>query len=495
MVGSRDLDRRAFLRAAGLLALAAPGKAAGARPASETVVNDVHSQLNETRVARVIAVDSVAAVTRAIHTARREGRAIAVSGGRHAMGGQQFAAGATLLDTRPMNRIVSLDREAGIAEVETGIQWPALVSGLLARQRAGTRRWGIAQKQTGADRLTLGGALAANAHGRGLTMRPFVSDVESFVLVDASGQARLCSRTRNAELFRLAAGGYGLFGVVTSLRLRLAPRRKLERVVEIATVDGLAAAFAGRIRDGFLYGDFQFAIDERSEDFLRRGVFSCYRPVDPGTPIPATQKELSEGDWGALLRMAHADKARAFEAYSRHYLATSGQIYWSDTHQLSTYLDDYHRSIDAPAAARATEMITEIYVPRADLAPFMSDARDTLRGSSTPVVYGTIRLIERDDESFLAWARRPYACVIFNLHLAHSPQGLSRGAEAFRGLIDLAIRRGGSYFLTYHRWAGRAQVEACYPQMPQFLRAKRAHDPEERFQSDWYRHYRRMFES
>jgi hypothetical protein len=25
------------------------------------------------------------------------------------------------------------------------------------------------------------------------------------------------------------------------------------------------------------------------------------------------------------------------------------------------------------------------------------------------------------------------------------------------------------------------------------LRAKRRHDPEERFQSDWYRHYRAMF--
>jgi hypothetical protein len=77
--------------------------------------------------------------------------------------------------------------------------------------------------------------------------------------------------------------------------------------------------------------------------------------------------------------------------------------------------------------------------------------------------------------------------------VVHTPEGLARGAADFRRLIDHAIRRGGSYFLTYHRWATRAQVEACYPRFPDWLHLKRQFDPEERFQSDWYRHYRAMF--
>jgi hypothetical protein len=36
-------------------------------------------------------------------------------------------------------------------------------------------------------------------------------------------------------------------------------------------------------------------------------------------------------------------------------------------------------------------------------------------------------------------------------------------------------------------------VEACYPQFVDFLRLKRQHDPEGRFESDWYRHYLEMF--
>jgi len=70
---------------------------------------------------------------------------------------------------------------------------------------------------------------------------------------------------------------------------------------------------------------------------------------------------------------------------------------------------------------------------------------------------------------------------------------LEAGAAALRELIDLAVARGGSYYLTYHRWARRDQVEACYPQMREFLERKLQFDPDEVFQSDWYRHYRRMF--
>jgi hypothetical protein len=36
-------------------------------------------------------------------------------------------------------------------------------------------------------------------------------------------------------------------------------------------------------------------------------------------------------------------------------------------------------------------------------------------------------------------------------------------------------------------------VEAAYPEFPEFLRLKRRLDPQQVFQSDWYRHYRRMF--
>jgi FAD/FMN-containing dehydrogenase len=485
------MNRRDFLKATGILAAAPAWQA----EAAGELVNDIHSQLNQTRVREIVRVESAADIQRAVTRANAAGVSIAIAGGRHAMGAQQFATNSVLVDLTRFNKIRSLDRAKGIVEVESGIMWPALVNHLLESQAGQPRQWGIRQKQTGADRLTIGGALAANVHGRGLKMKPFIDDVESFVLVDAKGETRRCSRTENAELFRLVVGGYGLFGVISTVQLRLSPRQKIQRVVEVRDIDGLPAAFEQRIAEGYVFGDFQFSVDEKSEDFLRKGVFSCYRSVAPDTPVPAEQRELVDEDWHALLLLAHNDKATAFDRYSKYYQSTSGQIYWSDTHQMSTYLDDYHVRLDTQLGAkeRATEMITEIYVPRRDLPSFMMEVARTFRGNNVPIVYGTVRLIEQDDESFLAWARQPYACIIFNLHTVHTPEGIAQAGQAFRDLIDMGMKRGGRYYLTYHRHARRDQVEACYPQLAEFLRLKRKYDAQERFQSDWYRHYKQMF--
>ena len=338
------VSRRKFLGFTGLAA-AWPNAAwaqderAKAKPKPEgVVVNDVHAQLNSTRVYRIVEPQSIDAVHAAMKLARTEKRALCIAGGRHAMGTQQFATDGVLLDIRKMNKVLAFDTERGLIEMESGMQWPQLLEHLAAARFSGEKQWAFNQKQTGADRLTMGGCLAANIHGRGLTLPPFISDVESFTLIDAKGELRPCSRTENAELFRLAIGGYGLFGFIYSVTLRLVPRRKLQRVVELRTVDEIPGAFAERIRDGFLYGDFQYAIDDLSpDDFLRRGVFSCYRAVPDDTPMPPAQKELTERDWIELLYLAHKDKPAAFQRYAGHYLATNGQLYWSDEHQMSIY--------------------------------------------------------------------------------------------------------------------------------------------------------------
>jgi len=476
-----------------LFALACPALPQSLR--SGQSVNDVHSRLNETRVNRIVTPRSVQEVQEIVQQARQEGRAISIAGGRHAMGGQQFGTDTILIDTSKFTRVVAFDEKSGFLTVQAGIRWPELLDYLEQAQKGKWPQWGIRQKQTGADRLSIGGALAANAHGRGLRFKPMIADVESFTLVNAQGKVLTCSRKENRELFRLAIGGYGLFGVIAEVKLRLMPRTKLERTVDVIEVADLVPAVEKRIADGYMYGDFQFDINPRSEHFLTRGVFSTYKPVDPKTPIPPQQRQLRMSDWADLFYLAHTDKKRAFEAYSKYYLTTNGQIYWSDTHQLAEYLDEYHVALDKRLRpeGRGTEMITEVYVLRESLANFMKDVARDLRSSKADVIYGTVRFIEPDDESFLPWARRRYVSIIFNLHTAHTPAALEKTAGDFRQLIERAIQYGGSYYLTYHHWATRKQVETCYPQFAAFLKEKKKFDPDERFQSDWYRFYKKMF--
>ena len=122
------VSRREFLKASSLFAL----QSGTAEPG--VLVNDIHSQLNPTRVREVVAVSSPADIQRALRSAAASGHVISIAGGRHAMGAQQFAESSLMLDMTRVNRVRSLDRAKGIVDVEAGIMWPALVDHLLTSQ-------------------------------------------------------------------------------------------------------------------------------------------------------------------------------------------------------------------------------------------------------------------------------------------------------------------------------------------------------------------------
>jgi len=463
------------------------------------LLNDVHSQLNATVVARVERPQTLAEFQEVIRSARILGLRISIAGGRHAMGGQQFVAGSLHLDMTGLNRVLNADSVHGLLHIEAGADWPKIIAASHEIKTSDGTSWGIRQKQTGVDAVSLGGSISANAHGRGMLMQPIGDDIENLTIVNSDGEAIACGRGQNAELFSLAIGGYGLFGVIYSATLRLAPRQRVKRVVNIIDLDDAMNTVYRRADEGCLYGDFQFVIDAKDETFLRRGVFACYKPSTEEDSDEGATSDLPPDAWLKLLKLAHDDKRNAFKLYALHYLGTDGNHYWSDTMQLSTYIPNYADFLDNSrtavegAAVKETLVIGEHYVPRDQLLKFMRQARKVLRTFGTEVIYGTIRAILRDTTSFLPWARDDYACVIFNLRTPHTETGLKRTADTFRALTDAGIALGGSFFLTYHRYATAGQIESCYPQFREFLRLKKVYDLSELFVSDWYVHYRDEF--
>lgn len=423
---------------------------------------------------------------------------ISVAGGRHSMGAQAFGTDTVHFDLTGVQSIHDLDTDAGIVEADPGVTWPVLMEVLEKRQAGIETPWCIIQKQTGADDLTLGGAIASNIHGRGLRFAPFVQDVDSFTLLTASGDEIHCSRHENSDWFRLAIGGYGVFGVVTSLRLRLMRRTVVRREVQLTQLDHIPSLVEQRIAEDCLYGDFQFSTAPESEGFLREGVFSVYRPVtaEPlSSASPASNDKLSPEQWKHLIVLAHTDKRRAFKTYTDYYRTTNGQLYASDRQQMSTYLPDYHEVIAEATGGSPQQslVITELYVPRNDLVTFFDEVRQDMLRFKMDLVYGVVRWIEEDAETFLPWARQPYACVIFNLNVRHNEAGRFKARSDFRRLIDRALAHGGSYYLTYHRHARREQIEAAHPRFAEMLAEKEARDPKGIWNSDWYRHHRKLF--
>ena len=464
------------------------------RPAVPVGTIDDASALNATAVAEVWSIpedpgEAERQLAEVLTRSQHDRLKVSIAGARHTMGGHTIAPDGIVIDMRPF-RTLSLDANSNMLTAGAGAIWHDIIGYLDPQGRS-------VQVMQSNDSFTVGGSISVNCHGWQYGHPPIASTVESFRRMKADGSIVTCSRTENTELFSLVLGGYGLFGIITTVQLRLRPRVKVRRVVELGETADIMARVEQRIRERYLYGDFQFATDSSRDSFLARGVFSCYQPVPAETPLTPNPTRFHPEDWARLTFYSHKYKRRAFDTYSSRYLQTSGQIYWHDWQLSAAYVDNYHADLDRALKARvkATEMITELYVPRPALASFMTEAARALRRREADVIYGTVRLIEKDDESVLAWARERWACIVLNLHVQHTSAAIAAAADAFRDLIDVAIGHGGSYYLTYHRWARKDQVETCHPRMREYLELKRRHDPGEVFQSTWYQHYRRMFES
>src|SRR3984957_20468505 len=100
-----------------------------------------------------------------------------------------------------------------------------------------------------------------------------------------------------------------------------------------------------------------------------------------------------------MLYLGHEYKKQSFCCYAEYYLSTNGQLYWSDSHQMAIYPVNYHLEIDQKEHAKspATEIITEINVPRETLSSFLAEVRDDFRKNNVDLIYGTIRLIEKEN--------------------------------------------------------------------------------------------------
>src|SRR3954467_4878072 len=105
------LTRRHFIRTAALATLAPH---LFAQREKEIWVNDIHSQLNRTRVRELLTPRTRDELAQIVRSAPQKALPISVSGCRHSMGGQQFAKDSICIDTRSLDRVISFDRERGL---------------------------------------------------------------------------------------------------------------------------------------------------------------------------------------------------------------------------------------------------------------------------------------------------------------------------------------------------------------------------------------------
>lgn len=127
------------------------------------------------------------------------------------------ALGRRVLDMLGCNRMIAFDERTGVLIAQAGVTLAEIIEAFLPRG------W-FPLVTPGTKFVSLGGALAADVHGKNHHVDgSFGACVDWMDVADATGRVIRCSREAEADLFHHTLGGMGLTGVILRAQIRLRP--------------------------------------------------------------------------------------------------------------------------------------------------------------------------------------------------------------------------------------------------------------------------------
>jgi decaprenylphospho-beta-D-ribofuranose 2-oxidase len=446
------------------------------------------ARLAPARITQLEHVRDVEQLRAVIGDARTRGLKVSIAGSRHSQGGHTYSAGGVRLNMRSFNRILAIDTVERTITVQSGATWDEV-------QRA-IAPHGLAIKVMQSSNIfTVGGTLSANAHGRDLDVTQVVEVVQRFNLLLADGRVMDVSRTTHPELFSLVIGGYGLYGVILDVTLRLAPDELYEQRFAVMDYTDFPRYFAERVRTdtSVVLMLARPSIDPDSAEFLREIVVATWHRAPAGRT----------GGSYALTEEANVLRDRFFLGLSRRF-DWAKSLRWSLQKKIELgageqRLVSRNNAMRPPLAPlellnytsrRNTDIIQEYYVPVEHFVAFMDRFRDILRTGRMNVLSSTVRYVSPNATPALAYApTRPAFAIIQMSNVGLSQEAQAHAREVTQQLVDAALQFGGTYYLTYQPYPTPDQLHRAYPNARRAFERKRFYDPGELFSNQFYETY------
>lgn len=267
-----------------------PTEVPSTRSAAGVAVDNV-TGLSLSLVDRLYYVRTIADIQKVLATACTLNRKVSMRGTKHSMGGQTMAPGGFVIDTAKMNEIRDINARDLSVVVGPGTKWSDLIREL--------NPYGLSPRTMQSySSFSIGGTISVNAHGI-TTDFAMVESVLSLKLVKWDGSVVECAPGADGEageLFGLAIGGYGMFGVIAEIKLKVVPNTAmaLEAMTKLSIDDFLAVYKGVQATDDV---EVKIArIDITSFESFQMFVFR--RITMPGvttvSQLPAAPKEMSK---------------------------------------------------------------------------------------------------------------------------------------------------------------------------------------------------------
>jgi decaprenylphospho-beta-D-ribofuranose 2-oxidase len=369
----------------------------------------------------------------------------------------------------------SFDPETGLLECEAGISLAKISEIFLPRG------WWL-PTTPGTQYVTLGGAVAADVHGKNHhhdgSLGMFI---EGLSLLTASGEVIECSRESRPEVFWATIGGMGLTGIILAAKLRLRRvetafvdvryhrTRDLDETLEtfaaedrkyrysVAWIDCLA-------RDASLGRSVIMLANDASVDQLpaklkpRPLALPKRRPLNVPCYLPGwTLNSLSVKAFNELYYRSHPD-GQAIVDYGMFFYPLDHIAHWNRIYGRRGFVQ--YQALFPVATARR------------GLVELLEAVADGQRGSFLAVLKSS----GAANPGLLSYL---YTGQTLALDLVHSPE-LPR---LLKRLDEIVLRHSGRLYLAKDATMGAETFAAMYPRLEEFKRIKAMLDPNQRFVS------------
>ncbi len=287
------------------------------------------------------------------------------------------------------------------------------------------------------------------------------------------------NRTKNADLFFAAIGGYGGLGVIVEATLNLDTNTPVIRTAKKMDIDQYKNYFFQNIRSS------------KNAIFHNADLYPPdYQEV---TAITWTQTDQSVT---VKERLSPQDKPSLFQEYLLNWVSDtqSGKYfreYIYDWYQhlgkvieWRNYEASYDvNSIEPSSREKSTYVLQEYFVPIENFESFVKKMSDILKKNQVNVLNISIRHALPDLESYLSWAKTEVFSFVIYYKQGVTDVDRQNVRTWTSKLIDAVLEEGGTYYLPYQIHASHQQFLTAYPRANEFFRLKNQVDPTYKFRN------------
>ena len=459
-------------------------------------VNNV-TQMSQTCVERIVFPRNTEDVKHVLCMAREQGRSVSIRGTKHSMGGQTMKEGGFVIDTEKMNHM-QYNVKDKTCTVGPGATWADMIYYL--------NEYGMSPRTMQSySSFSVGGTVSVNGHGITTDYALYESIVE-FKLVLWNGKEVLCKQNikgEGGELFGLVIGGYGMFGVMVSIVLKVQPNTRIWVQTLKCSIEDFPRIYNHILEDK--HDDIEIKIS-------RLDVIQCttcnifiFRRVSKkgqGTISPIDFKPRELSNISQLLfkwvmpsskhvrRLIEDTKGEPLDLYNED--TDRNQIMYESATPLAKMYSPLFRINDS-------FVLQEYFIPNREFVNWIHRVRSCVtkqeRNEIVTLLNITIRYVHQDNTSILSYSKIPKGSFAFVLYfrIERSVEADSELKKRMQFLIKHTLEVGGSFYLPYRHHYTHAELTKAYPAFEHFILRKQYYDPYCVFDSEWFSHYASRF--